>query len=220
MERGAVAVIAGPIKKTMKMNITKQLALFGLALASAASAQATFYADVDQIPETERWIGRQHNRTVGYFNIVVGDGDTITIGLPYHAPGQTYSDVPGFTPGRDKVDAISAWFYFRDNNNDDRVEAVRVDLDHTKFLLGGTSSNPLTVIGNKSFSIFGGDASGAIQALEKDGILKYQINRVDGDFYFDYARLEVEAHVPDGGGTAILLGFGILAMGALRRKIA
>ena len=202
------------------MNMMKHVALLGLALAGV-TAQAAHYTDVDQIAEADRLISRQNNRTDGFFNIVTGDNETVTIGAPYYTPDPvSFTDVAGFIPGHERVDAAFAWFYFRDNNNDNRVEAVRVDLDNTQFLLGGTSANPLTVIGNKSFSIFGGAATGAIQALEVDGILKYEINRVDGDFYFDYARLEVDTHVPDGGGTAMLLGLGVLAMGTLRRKLA
>jgi hypothetical protein len=208
------------IRKEMKL--IKNALLLGLALVSAASTKADFYRDIDQIPDSQKLLTRDNYRYIGYFNIVSGDNDTVTVGAPYYSTPQTWSDIAGFTPGPnvtnpiEPIEAAFAWFYFRDNTSDERIEAVRIDLDWFKF-------QSTSQIANKSFSIFGGTANGAITALQIDGILKYQITRGDGDFFFEFARLDVQTdgtNVPDGGATAMLLGFGVLAMGLLRRKLA
>lgn len=193
------------------MKTTKHLLSLGFAVAVAGSSWANSYTDIDQITGNNL-ITQGNNRIEGIFNIVTGDGDTITIGAPYHIPSETISDVAGFTPGSETVDSAFVTFYFRDDV-DDKTESVRIGLDNFTI----TRSYGIENIG---FSIFEGDAAGAIQALEIDGILKYNIIRVTGDFYFDYARLEVTAHVPDGGTTSVLFGMGILGLAALRRKLS
>lgn len=188
-------------------------ALLLTAAASLVSSQAitAHFTDVDQIGG-DNFVTKQNAAIAGFFDIVTGDGDTITISSPYYAPPQTFSDVAGFVPGRDSVKSAYVHFYFRDDN-DAKVESVRINLDYYTL-------NRNIGIANMSFSIFDGDATGAIEALEIDGRLKYNIIRADGDFYFDYARLEVDASVPDGGTTAVLLGAGMLVLGAVRRKLS
>lgn len=188
--------------------------ILALAVAGIATTQANSYVDVDQIGVLLS--GGSNNRYLGVFDIVNGDGDTgISIGAPYANPALgPFSDIAGFRPGSEKVDSAYVAFFFRDND-DSKIEEVRIGLDNTYF----TGSTPWG-LNNQTFTILGGEASGAIQALEVDGVLRYNIIRTAGDFYFDYAILGVEAHVPDAGSTVALLGIGLLGMGAIRRKLA
>lgn len=196
-----------------KLAMKTLATLLGIATAAVVSTSAytiTHYTDIDQITGNN-FITGGHNRITGLFDIVTGDGDVnVAISAPYYSTPQVFSDAAGFRPGSETIDAVQVYFYFRDDA-DDKIEAVRLSLDN--YIL--TRDYDLA---NLTFSIFGGTASGAIQALERDGQLYYNVIRVDGDFYFDFARLEVDAHVPDGGSTAILLGFGILGLAAVRRK--
>ena len=190
----------------------------GLACACAAivSTDAIPYRDIDEIPSAERFVTSSHNRVEGIFDIVTGDGDTVTIGSPFHDPSVTLSDIAGFSPGSDRIDSAFAHFYFRDDN-DTQLESVRIALDRIKLSDTGNPSG----MGMVSFDLFDGGVSGAIEALQVDGVLQYKITRVTGDFYFDYARLEVEATtVPDAGSTLALFGVALAGLGAFRRKLS
>ncbi len=188
------------------------LSVAAAAIVSSSAYTINHYTDIDAIGGNN-FIDRGNNRITGLFDIVTGDGDVnVSISSPYYDPAQSFSDAAGFRPGAERVDSAQVYFYFRDDLDDPtKVEAVRLDLDYYTLTRDAE-------VANLSFTIFGGEASGAIEALERDGRLVYNVTRVAGDFFFDFARLEVDAHVPDGGSTAILLGIGILGLAAARRR--
>jgi hypothetical protein len=206
----------------MSMFTLNKAILLGLLVGTVTSTQAissgepVFFRDIDEIPLAQRFVSSANVRVEGTFDIRTGDGDSVTIGLPYHNPAETWSDIAGFRPSTDTIESAWAWFYFRDDQ-DAKLEAVRIALDRIPL---STTGNP-TPIGNLAFTIFDGSAAGAIEALQVDGILQYKITQVSGDFFFDYARLDVNAtRVPDAGATATLLGLGGLGLIVLRRKLS
>lgn len=83
--------------------------------------------------------------------------------------------------------------------------------------------------GSSSFAgtiTLGGEVVGDLLAnLNDDGILGYRVqsNTALGEFWLTNARLEaqaVDAQVPEAATTAVLLGLGIAALGAVRKRIA
>lgn len=198
----------------------KTLLLLGSAMLGVASANAVPFRDIDAWNST---LIDQHNTTAnGTFDIVTGDNDVnITIvGSGYSDAGSIYSDIAGFVQGNYTIDSATLFFYFRDDTDPgNATESVTVSIDGSVFVNQQTIANGL-------FSIFGGGATVGIMSSLSDGILSYEVARHAGDFYFDYARLEVTAtlntqpptNVPDGGSTAILMGLGLLGFAGLRHR--
>jgi hypothetical protein len=183
-------------------SIRLMLAALASLAISATSAQAIPYLDLNLIGV------RLDAKTPSYsgeFNIL--DGGDI--------PG-----TPNYNPTTHEVTSATVWFGFADDSlpwQDDSNETVKIDLGSVSGYLGPIEINLATIV------------SGAVGSLLmdlQDGKLTYKINETSGDFYVGYAKLVADvspktpgSRVPDGGATAALLGFGLLGLSAVRRKM-
>jgi len=192
----------------MKKAATAVIAAIAL---SAVSAGAVSYQDIDEYFDYME----DGDLITGWFDIVIGDGDSITISGEYLDEGTTYDDVAGFAPGLDLVESAELSFYFRDDYlpADGGYEEVKIRLEGPDIL------SPEFDFG---FEIFGGSASVEFLVdLNADGRAQYKVKAKEDDFYFDYARLTIQSvaggnsgpggggnqNVPDNGWTAgMLLG--------------
>ncbi len=195
------------------------LAVSLLGFASAARA-VTVYADADYFgtpsggPNGNPSGIQLNNVTTSVsssFNLVAADGtSSFTIAAPYQASAQgTYTSNTGFTPGVDHVipGSVLIQFFFRDPNGGAETFTVTA----ADFTAGSNGFSVAVVLTSN-----GGTAQ--IEGiLNSTGMLTYTINRTAGEFFFDAAFLS--AAVPEGGATVAMLGFGLLAIGVLRKKL-
>jgi hypothetical protein len=202
------------------MNNTFKMLLAAGAFVAVQQSQALTWRDMESHLGTVLSAGPGGTASAtGEFDIT-GGSDSITITPPvYTDAGNTYSDITGFQPGTDVATAARASFWFRDDiDNAAEAERVVVTLDLVVPFKD-------QVLQSEGFDIFGGTAN-ILASLNADGKVTYEVTAVDGDFVFDYARLDVDGidntipSVPDGGATAMLLGLGTLGVAAMRRKLS
>jgi hypothetical protein len=202
------------------MNNTFKMLLAAGAFVAVQQSQALTWRDMESHLGTILSAGPGGTASAsGQFDITAGN-DSITITPPvYTDAGNTYNDITGFQPGTDVATGAKVNFWFRDDlDNTTEAERVSVTLDLANFL-----NNEL--VKTEGFSIFGGQAD-ILASLNADGKVDYQVTAIEGDFVFDYARLDVDGidnqipSVPDGGATAMLLGLGTLGVAAMRRKLS
>lgn len=128
----------------------------------------------------------------------------------------------GYNPLTMQVDSAVASFAFADDG-DSGLEYINVYLDGDLFLNGqevdGTHQNVPV-----SYDWYHGSLSGTLLAGLQDGVISYTVTVTGGDTYLKRAKLvaegsyrSTETSVPDGGSTALLLGFGLAGIVALRR---
>ncbi|HEX8310133.1 MAG TPA: VPDSG-CTERM sorting domain-containing protein [Chthoniobacteraceae bacterium] len=137
------------------------------------------------------------------------------LGLPFAAVN-TYTNSfdigpAGFQPGSQTVTAANATFVFTDLFG---TESFTLKVGTVPFLDVGSPGLPnlrITPLGNGLGFI-------SLSDLNADGLIEYTIQRETGSFTLLSAQLN--ATVPDGGSTAMLLGAAMTGMAALRRKIA
>ena len=129
----------------------------------------------------------------------------------------------GYNPLTMQVDSAVASFAFADDG-DIGLEYVNVYLDGNLFInaqeVDGTHQNiPV------SYDWYHGGLSGTLLAGLQDGVISYTVTVTAGDAYLKRAKLVAEGSyrtsettsVPDGGSTALLLGFCLTGIVALRR---
>jgi hypothetical protein len=136
----------------------------------------------------------------------------------------------GYNPLTMMVTSAVASFAFADDS-DLSYEYVNVHLDGSLFnaaLTGGAS--PIEVDGTHyniptSYDWYHGSLSGTLLAGLQDGVISYTVTVTGGDTYLKRAKLVAEGiyqplrSVPDGGATALLLGFGMAGLIAMRRRV-
>ena len=201
------------IGKHFKFVLT---ALFAAGFSAANSTAVSIYQDIDEFDHLNT-LNKNNPRANGIFDIVIGDGDSITIDYDYADDGIEYHDMAGFDPNTEEVISAAAYFYFDDDiDHKGRKEVVEVSLGSINNFVG-----PYEVDIN---NILGGGSAQLIVELNLDGIVEYSITRTQGDFYFDYARLVAKARpetsnktVPDAGSTLLLSGFALAGLSAMRR---
>jgi hypothetical protein len=178
----------------MKLGTSILGCIAGLLLAS--QAQALVYMDFNLYDSTTGYVGDLQTLS-GSFNIATSDG----------GPGDF-----GYDPALEHVVSAFAEFTIFDDDIFDEDETFRIDFGSQLFLEGSAT-----------LFIETADVTGtALFDLSADGILNYTITSTGGDFYVDNAVLVATTapRVPDGGGTAVLLGTGLLGLLALRQKFA
>lgn len=220
-------------------NLYKIFILAGCTLAGTLATPATVFRDIDTVGIYMKKEGSDAQKKVsGTFDIVVGDGSfNVTIGSPYLPTPQAFDDVAGYKPSDFVVTGATAFFYFRDDAADNEKEEVQIKFvkspgDHDG---GGGDGNDFKFaeaeLNNKTFTILSGSVNATIVAALHDGVLAYEVKADKGDFYFDFARLEVQATavpsapvpqtlatpLPDSGSAMGLLLLGGLAVQACRR---
>lgn len=222
--------------------------LLAIAYASAciASSHAIEFRDIDEIGLYMRHNGPDAQKTYsGSFNILLGDGSvSVTIGSPYYSTPLTLKDLAGFDPDQYSITSATAYFYFRDDGSDNDREEVRVEFAREKSKSDDDKAEDAGdkdkgtgndydfsdgTIANKRFTVFSDALNATVLAALEDGHINYEIRADKGDFYFDYARLEVMADftrrnpdlsgdriaVPDSGSTVAMMlvgGAGLLAL--------
>ena len=201
--------------------------LLGLAGAglTVSSASAITYRDIDNPNKTLIAGDPLNNTHTGTFDLVTGDGeDPMTIGLPYSLSARgTFSDIAGFTPGEMQAISGKVSFWIRDDDalTTDGSESYSISLDEFSNVLS-TGSN----FGRWKFQSSGLGIDLLLE-INTTGQLQYFVTAIDdgdpttqNDFILDYAMLQINAEpitgVPDGGATALFLGFGMLGLGGLR----
>jgi len=144
--------------------------------------------------------------------------------------------VGGFNPATDMINAITVWFSFADDGNDDS-EYVDISVG------GNTYWNDLEVDGSHQNAPYSYDTvmksfdlnadSGIFSDLQSDGKLGYSvvIQELLSDSWYDRedtylkvakiracgAPAPTPRSVPDGGSTLLALGAGLLGLGGVRR---
>lgn len=92
----------------MKKAITTILAAVALGTVSAS---AVSFKDIDPFFDYMN----DGDEIRGWFDIVFGDGDLVTIVGGYANKGTTHEDVVGFSPGFDLIESAELFFYFLDD---------------------------------------------------------------------------------------------------------
>ncbi len=211
----------------MKKQITLLLAGFtALALVSSARAvpNVAVYSDAD-------FFGTQHggpngnpqgvhlgvgglNLVTGTFNLVAPDAtSSFTIAAPYAAGVRgTYNSALGFTPGVQHIlpGSVTIRFLFRDPSGGAETFSVSVG-SNTLFSQGSFNIQLVLTSNGATASIEG--------ILNSTGMVSYTIRRTTGEFWLDAAYLQATA-LPEGGPDVALLGLGLVALGAVRYKLA
>lgn len=163
--------------------------------------------------------------------VTIWDIDTFVPDF-YVSPGtpktDTFNITSGYNPATHIITSATAYFLLNDDldfirgrtTQIDLADSVKewavVDLGSTVAYFGPTEVNLGTVIS-------GAVTGAALADLAADGVLGYKVWSKDGDFLLLAAKLEAEVErrrVPDGGATVGLLGFTLLGLVAIRRKLA
>jgi hypothetical protein len=191
------------------------LAITFLGTQQKVSAGTFTFTDIDHPEYT--LLGKQDHNYVPYtgsFDIITGDGDSnvVITGYTPSSTNGTFSDVGGFVPGT--LTSATAFFYLKRANDPKDLWDINVNI--WDFLNGAT------LPGNR-VTVSDGFDSVAFDFLNNNGVISYTVSNLGtSGFILDYARLEAKSEipgVPDGGATLTLLGVGLLAIGAFRRKI-
>ena len=223
----------------------------GCALACLSNLQAVEFRDIDAIGLYMKKSGADAEKSYsGTFDILFGDGSaTVTIKSPYYTTPLSLSDAAGFDPEKYSITEATAYFYFQDDASDSDREEVRVQFTKSKSdKVSGDDKQDSEddknngkgndydfsngAISNRSFTVFSDSLNATILAAIEDGVVNYEIRADKGDFYFDYARLEVIADyvaapnpssgdrmaVPDSGSTAALMLLGSAGLLVLARR--
>lgn len=125
----------------------------------------------------------------------------------------------GYDKSKEVITSAVAKFALRDDKNDRWYEP---ELGIVK--LGGAAVDGFISLTNSWAISIGQQVIGSLLTdLSVDGMLKYKIVSLYGDFKLTSASLAVQTQtraVPDGGMTLALLGAGLLGLVALRRRLA
>lgn len=184
-------------------ELGKILGLAAVVAMTSVSAHALQYVDTDNIGAV---LNAGNPSISGVFNIASADGDGL--------------DTVGYDPNSESIVFAAAQFTIVDW--DGGSEAVTVSLGSDAF----ASSSGTFGMG---FSILGGVVLGnAYLDLSQDGIVAYTIQWTSGTSSFTASGASLTAFtapkspptsVPDGGLTVSLLGFGLVSLGWLSRRL-
>jgi VPDSG-CTERM motif len=128
----------------------------------------------------------------------------------------------GYNPATMLVTSAVVSFGFADDSFD-TYEYVNVYLDGNLFIAGQEVDGTHQTIPT-SYDWYHGSISGTLLAGLQDGVINYTVTVTSGDTYLKRAKLVAQGiyqpsrSVPDGGATALLLGFGLAGLVALRRR--
>jgi hypothetical protein len=179
----------------MKYRLPLTLAAIGGLLLGTQTAHAIVFEDFDDIHVILDGAGDSYTST---FNIAID----------------------GFNPVLHTITSATASFELYSNDND--KEEVDINLGAFDFL--DTPGNQIN--GSVTFSSL--LSMSMVADLQSDGIITYRLtlenssNESHEDVQINWAKLVVNASprsVPDGGATIGLLGFGLLGLAALKRKL-
>jgi len=172
--------------------------------------------DIDPIGvKLSGYHSRMAQQVSGIFDITgaAGDQDTVSIGRPYYQEEHTFSDIHGFTPGQDEAYYAKAYFYVADRECD-RWEWVAIELGNSVMY----REVDVDILGMRAR---------VLTELNENGTVAYTVTSLRGDFWLDYARIDVCARegiepqgepLADGGTTLLLLGLAVSGMAFFRRK--
>lgn len=180
----------------------KKLTLFAVLLGFAAvsTQAATIYLDTDDFSSagTPGQLILPSGSFTGNFNIATDDADGI-------------ADDVGYVLGSGGLSALAGFTF--------------TGQDQTTHTYSYQLENQATLPGSSFILTFGQDhvLGSALVTLTADGNIDFTINNTGAtEFFLSTAVLrtfqETSTNVPDGGATAIMLGLGLLGLGALRRK--
>jgi hypothetical protein len=191
------------------MKMTKTLALIG-ALASGISATAIpITGSIDMSGSV-----LLDNAFLGSADAALAFGPSTVGGIPTGAYAGTFGDSVAWTPfGWDPSTApvLPLWSFF------DGGTGWTYSFSLTSVSVAFQSNSFLNLLGSGVLDITGGDPFDPTP-----GDWSFTISNPGGgkhaNFAFTFANSQTAAEVPDGGATAMLLGVGLVAIGALRRK--
>jgi hypothetical protein len=210
----------------MNMKITKILALLGVIAAGSSAMASTFtFSDADSFgglngsgnPIGVTLTAGGSDTQGGSFNFVTADSTpSFIIGDPYQANDQgPYKTQLGFIVGQNFVISGNVSLFLRDTDtalSPDGGEAIVYTSQLlSQTITGGSFETQLHISQGINASVIG--------FINAQGFITYTVQATSGSFILDAAYMEVNA-VPDGGATAMLLGVGILGLGAMRRKVS
>ena len=199
----------------MKISKLLILGLMAIVFAGVANAGSMTYFDIDKLGTK---ISKNGTDTLnGTFDITAAgiENDSYDIWLPYFIVPQKITDVGGFIPGQSTIASATVYFAVRDDQFFDRKEYLQVNIE-------GNNQGSFKV--NLAILDFDVEAS-LLGSLDSSGQLSYTLSSTKGDFYVDYAALEVNtfqtiednpqiAPLP----TSLWAGFSMLAGLAIIRK--
>jgi hypothetical protein len=192
------------------MQSLRGLVFIGAALAVAQPLLATNYSDFDQI---NQFAGPAS--VSGQFDLLLPGGEADSATMSGYPDGNGfYSDASGFQTGM-KVDNATIRFWFSDPNGSGerwQAELSTADSPILSEILGSGGSFSTRFEGD---TFNGDDYADLLLSISNTGKLNYTLTATTGEFKVDAAQLEVS--VPDGGSTALLMGFGFLAMAGYRK---
>ena len=192
----------------MKTKLGFVIAL--LVVAGSLRVGAATYTDLDlYYTDDPTHGGTQINETeslVGFFQIrqdqYDGDGGNGT----------------GYNPVSEEIISARAFFYLA---NGDTLLTSTVDIFLGEAELRAHDGEEVL-----TFRLLVGGVTGtALFDLQEDGTLRYEITAESGVLALLEAQVIADAGprsigVPDGGSSMVLLGFGFIALGVLKRKLA
>jgi hypothetical protein len=192
------------------MQSLRGLVFIGAALAVAQPLLATNYSDFDQI---NQFAGPAS--VSGQFDLLLPGGEADSATMSGYPDGNGfYSDASGFQTGM-KVDNATIRFWFSDPTGGQEAWLASISSANTpglsEIIAGGGSFSTLFEADNFN----GDDYATLILSISDTGKLNYTITPLYGGFNVDAGELQVS--VPDGGSTALLMGFGFLAMAGYRK---
>lgn len=182
----------------------------------AGPADAVSFVDID-IYEKHMSAG---DVIFGVFDIVYGDEDEFAdIKNPYDL--EPISDMAGFDPLAHLVTEATVKLYLRD----DRDWGYPL-LPQVEFAISLVQGGGVRMFEVSHQIIEFGSTINLRGEVQDDGRVLYTVGAVLGDFYFDYALLQVTAEpkdsqrasIPDGGLTLSLLGAAMLFVERFRRR--
>lgn len=179
------------------------LALAVVALSAIAS-QATTYRDVQH---RNAYADEGKRSITGAFDLKNPGSTTCKID-GYHSGNGTFDDFGG-CDSRSNLKSVIASFYVHDGGN--RCE--KIDIDFSDF-------------GRPDFgcekSVSFGDCKALITCFDNRGSLCYRIDSEKGECKLECAILTACSHdkVPDSGSAVLLLGFSVLGLFGISRKVA
>ena len=145
------------------------------------------------------------------FNFVTGDGTaSFVIGTPYLPTNVrgTYSSQLGFQVGAHSVQDGFVTLFLRDSAGTEAV-AYTSELG-SQSITHGSFETQLVISEGITATVAG--------IIDANGYISYTVSASSGSFILDAAYMEITA-IPDGGLTVALLGFGLVGVEGLRRKL-
>ena len=151
--------------------------------------------------------------TTTTFDFVTSDSTaSFVIGTPYTSVGRgTFVSQLGFTIGQDIVEDGNITLWLRDPSGGSESVAYTSHLN-SQSIGHGSFSTSLLISEYITAQVMG--------YIDADGFISYTVAASAGSFVLDAAMMEIVTHrIPDGGLTVALLGFALVSVESLRRKL-